>query len=183
MILSSFTIVLLLVTMIGSQNMSAYAAYSNSPSLGGGKVMNYVDGLTINGHIIDISKYSQKMTTPQILALGKSSTFTVKIFDNDGPTTVMMAGLYMNMRGINLPTSSGDTSIMYSMSTHTASIVDPHKFFGTVTVDYKIVKPFVYVTFHVTPINLMNTSDLSVAAMDDHRAFTSSLIINAIKFS
>jgi hypothetical protein len=182
-ILASFTVALLMVTAIGGQNLSAYAAYSNAPSLGGGKLLQYSDGLVLNGKTIDISKYSQKMTTPQVLALGKPSTFTVKIFDNDGPTTIMMAALYMNMHGANLATSSGDTSIIYSIFTHTVSVNDPHNLLGTVTADYKIVKPFIYVTFHITPIYAMDTSNLSVAAMDDHRAFASSLIINAIKFS
>jgi len=182
MTLASFTVVLLLITAVGSQSMSAYAAYSNPPSFGGGKALKYSDGLVINGNIIDISKSSQKIANPQILALGKSSTIILKIFDNAGPTTIKVVGLYMNMQGTNLATR-GDTSISYTVNGNTVSLSDPHKLLGTVTADYKIVKPFVYVTFHITPIAKMGASNLIVSAVDDHRAIANALIINAIQFS
>lgn len=182
MTLASFTVVLLLITAVGGQSMSAYATYSSPPSFGGGKVVKYADGLVINGNTIDISKFSQKMTTPQILALGKLSTITLKIFDNNGPTTIKVVGLYMNMQGTNLATR-GDTSISYTMNGNTISLSDPHKLLDTVTANYKIVKPFVYVTFHITPIAKMDTSNLIVSAVDDHRALANALIISAIQFS
>lgn len=181
MVLASFTVVLLLITSIGGQNLSAYAAFSNPPSFGGGQ-LKYADGLTINGNVIDISKYSQKAATSQILALGQSSTIVLKIFDNDGPTTIKSAGLYVDMQGTRTSILSGDTSISYPMNDH-FYVNDPHNFLGTITVDYKIVKPFVYVTFHITPIAKMDVSNLIVTAMDDHRALGRSLIINAIEFS
>ena len=183
MTLASFTVVLLLVTSIGGQSLSAYAVYSNPPSFGGGTVIKYSDGLVINGKTIDISKSSQTMMIPQILTLGKSSTITLKIFDNAGPTTIKSVSLYVNMRGTNLATSSSDTSIQYPMKGNAVSLSDPHKLLGTVTAEYKIVQPFVYVTFHITPIAKIDASNLIVSALDDHRALTNSLIINAIKFS
>jgi hypothetical protein len=180
--LASFVAISLLVSVIAGQNMSAYAAYSNPPSFGGGKLFKYADGLAINGNTTDISKFSQKMATPQILAIGKSSTITLKIFDNAGPSTIKSVSLYMNMQGTNLATS-GDTFIQYPMKNNAVDLNDPHKLLGTVTAEYKIVGPVVYVTFHLTPIAKMNTSDLIVSAMDDHRSNTNSLIINAINFS
>ncbi len=182
MSLASFIVVLLLITAVGGQSMSAYAAYSNPPSFGGGKSLKYSDGLVINGNTFDISKFSQKLATPQILTLGKSSSITLKIFDNAGPTTIRVVGLYMNMQGTNLA-NKGDTSISYPMNGNAVFLSDPHKLLGTVTAEYKIVKPFVYVTFHITPISKMDTSNLIVSALDDHRALTNSLIINAINFS
>lgn len=181
--LASFTVIFLLSLVVAGQNMSAYAAYSNPPTFGGGKVLKYNDGLVINGNVFDISKFSQKMTTPQILTLGKSSTITLKIFDNDGPTTVKSVTLYVNVRGSHSLISSGDTSIQYPMKNHAVSLNDPHRLLGTVTADYVIAKPFVYVTFHIVPIDNMDTSNLIVSAMDDHRGITNSLIIDAIKFS
>ena len=178
--LGSFTAVLLLVTSIGGQSLSAYAVSSNAPSFGGG-IMNYADGLTINGHVIDISKFSQQMPTPQTLTLGKQSTITLKIFDNQGPTMIKWAGLYMNMQGTDL-SNRGDVSISYPMN-HNIYLSDPHKLLGNVTAEYKIVQPFVYVTFHITPIGKMKSSNLIVSAMDERRAVTNSLIINAIQFS
>lgn len=182
-ILASFTVVFLLVTSIGGQNLSAYATNSSPPSFGGGKLLKYADGLVINGNTFDISKYSQTMKMPQILTLGKSSTITLKIFDNDGPTTIRSVTLNMNMRGTHSLIMSGDTSVQFTIKNHNVSLYDPHNLLGTVTADYTIVKPFVYVTFHITPIDTMDTSNLIVSAMDDHRSATNSLIIDAIKFS
>jgi len=181
MALASFTVVLLLITSIGSQNLSAYAAFSNPPSFGGGQ-LKYNDGLAINGNMFDISKHSQSMPTPQILALGESSTIVLKIFDNSGPTTIKSAGLYMDIQGTRSSISSADTSISYPMSSH-FYVNDPHNLLGNISVEYKIVKPFVYVTFHITPIAKMDVSNLIVTAIDDHRALVRSLIINAIEFS
>lgn len=181
--LASFVAISLLVSTIVGQNMSAYATYSNPPSFGGGKLFKYADGLVINGNTIDISKFSQKMTTSQILAIGKSSTITLKIFDNAGPTTIKSVSLYMNMQGTNVATSGADTFIQYPMKNNAVNLNDPHKLLGTVTAEYKIVGSVVYVTFHITPIAKMNTSNLIVSAMDDHRSNTNSLVINAIKFS
>lgn len=179
--LASVTIVLLLIS-IGGQNLSAYAS-NHPPSFSGGNYLKYSNGLVINGQAIDVSKYSQRLDTPIILPVGQSSTITLKIFDNDGPTTIKAAALYGNMHGEHLVTSTGDTAIVYFLDQDKVSVNDPNKLFGTVTAEYKIAFPFVYVTFHVTPISKLDTSNFSVAAMDDHRSFTNSLLIDAIQFS
>src|SRR5579885_3236628 len=140
--LASLIAIILLSSAIAGQNMSAYAAYSNPPSFGSGKLLKYADGLTINGNTIDISKFSQKIPVPQILPIGKSSTITLKIFDNEGPATIKSVSLYMNMQGTDL-SNIGDTSISYPMNHH-LYLVDPHNLLGGVTADYKIEKQFVY---------------------------------------
>ena len=89
----------------------------------------------------------------------------------------------MHKRGPNLSTSPDDTAIVYFMDKQQISIKDPHKFFGKVTADYNRNGPFMFVTFHITPVSKMDTSDLSVAAMNYKRAFVSSLLIDAIQFS
>jgi len=181
-VLASLVIVLLLASSIGAESLSAYASRNSPPSFSGGTYLKYTDGLKINGQAIDVSKYSQKLDTPFVLPLGQSSTITLKIFDNDGPTTVKAAALYGNMKSEHLSTSTGDTSIVYFLDKHQLTVTDPHKVFGKVTAEYKIVHPFVYVTFHVTPVAKLDTTNFSIAAMDDRRSFSSSLLINAIKF-
>ena len=181
-VLTSLIVILLLVSSIGGESLSAYAARNSPPSFSGGTYLKYTDGLRINGQAIDTSKYSQKLDTPFVLPLGQSSTITLKIFDNDGPNTIKAAALYGNMRSTHLSTSTGDTSIVYSIDKHQLSVTDPHKLFGKVTAEYQIMRPFIYVTFHVTPIAKLDTSNFSIAAMDDKRSFASSLLINAIKF-
>jgi hypothetical protein len=178
--LASFTIVLLLVASIGGQNLSAHATFFNPPTFGGG-VLKYTDGLTINGKTFDISAFSQKMITPQILPLGMPSTITLKIFDNAGPTSVKWAGIYMNMQGTDM-SNSGDTSISYPLN-QDLYISDPHNLLGKVTAEYKIEQPFIYVTFHITPTAKMDVSNLIVSSIDDHRAVTNSMIIDGIQFS
>lgn len=180
-VLTSLIVVLLLASSIGGQSLSAYATRNSPPTFGGGTFLKYTDGLRINGQAIDASKYIQKMDTPFILPLGQSSTITLKIFDNDGPTTVKAAAIYGNSRG-TLSTSTGDTSIVYFIDKKQVTVTDPHKLFGKVTAEYKIVSPFVYVIFHVTPTAKLDTSNFSVAAMDDRRSFANSLLLNAIKF-
>jgi hypothetical protein len=176
-----FAVILLLTVTIGGQ-YTAYAERTNPPSFGGGSFLKYSDGLVINGQVIDASKYSQKMDVPIILPLGQSSTITLKIFDNRGPTTIKAAALYgNNIRGANLATSTGDTSIVYFVDKKQVTVTDPNKLFGTVTAQYTIVKPYIYVTFHVTPVTKFDTSNLSIAAMDDKKSFTTSLLLNAIK--
>src|SRR5579863_2201409 len=95
-VFASFAVVLLLITSVSGQNLSAYAAFTNPPSFGGGQ-LKYNDGLIIIRNAFDISKHSQSIPTPQILPLGKSSTIVLKIFDNSGPITIKSAGLYMNI--------------------------------------------------------------------------------------
>ena len=181
-VLTSLIVVLLLESSIGGQSLSAYAARNNPPSFSGGTFLKYHDGLKVNGQVIDISRYIQKLDTPFVLPVGKSSTITLKIFDNDGPTTVKAAAIYGNSRG-TLSTSTGDTSIVYAIDKKQVTVTDPHKLFGTVTAEYKIIRPFIYVTFHVTPVAKLDTSNFSVAAMDDQRSFANSLLLDAIKFS
>lgn len=181
MVFTSIVVVLLLITSIGGQNPSAYALFKNPPSFGGGQ-LKYNDGLAINGNVFDISKHSQSIPTPQILALDKSSTIVLKIFDNSGPTTIKSAGLYMDIQGTRNFISNADTSITYPMNSH-FYVNDPHNLLGNISVEYKIVKPFVYVTFHITPIAKMDASNLIVTAIDDHRALIKSTILDAIEFS
>lgn len=180
-VLASLIIVLLLASSIGGASLSAYAIRNSPPSFSGGTFLKYTDGLRINGQVIDASKYSQKLNTPLVLPLGQSSTITLKIFDNEGPTTIKAAALYTNMRGEHLSTSTGDTSIVYFIDKHQLTVTDPHKLFGKVTAEYKIMHPFIYVIFHVTPIAKLDTSNLAIAAMDDRNSFSSSLLIDAIK--
>ena len=180
-VLTSLIIVLLLASSIGGESFSAYAARNSPPSFSGGSFLKYHDGLRINGQVIDASKYIQKLDTPFVLPLGQSSTITLKIFDNDGPSTIKAAAIYGNSRG-TLSTSTGDTSIVYFIDKKQVTVTDPHKLFGKVTAEYKIIHPFIYVTFHVTPIAKLDTSNFSIAAMDDKRSFANSLLLDAIKF-
>ncbi|HXU94859.1 MAG TPA: hypothetical protein VFP45_00325, partial [Candidatus Nitrosotalea sp.] len=66
-ILASFVVVLLLASSIGGQSLSAYAATNTPPSFSGGTFLKYHDGLRVNGQVIDISRYIQKLDTPFVL--------------------------------------------------------------------------------------------------------------------
>lgn len=77
----------------------------------------------------------------------------------------------------------GDIYAQYPMTNHFVTVRDNHKLLGTVTAGYKIVQPFVYVAFHITPIAKMDTSNSIVSARAYKKSNTNSLIIDAIKFS
>lgn len=178
--LASFTVVLLLVASVGSQNLSAYAASTNPPSLGGGRYQ-FTDGLKINGHVFDISKFSQKIST-QNLSIGKPSVITLKIFDNHGPTTIKTALVYLNIRGPGSSVSTSDTWIVCDM-TSGVSIHDPHHLLGKVNANLSVNGKFAYATFDITPKSKMDTSDMVLGAWDEDKSSIYSTVFSAITFS
>ena len=179
--IASFTVVLLLVTSVAGQNLPAYAVHYNHPSFGNEVLTRYADGLTINGKTFDISQFSQISPSTQILPIAKSSTITLKIFDNAGPTTIRAVQLSLNIH--NKHFSKSDTTIIYSLKNNAIYLTDPHQLLASVTADYKIDQQYAYVTFYITPNGKMDTSSLIVSAMDDKRAVTNARIIDAIQFS
>ncbi|HJU14194.1 MAG TPA: hypothetical protein VJ792_07045 [Candidatus Nitrosotalea sp.] len=177
--MTAFASLLLLISVVAVQNPSAYAVWTNAPSFGGG-TFHYADGLALNGKIFDISKYAQKITT-QNLSVGKPVKIALKIFDNDGPTTIKGAAIFFNIRGATSSVSNSDTWIQYD--SRGVYVHDPHHFLGNVTGNESISYPFKYVTFSFTPNSQMKTSDMGLMAWDDHYSSFSVLVTSAVSFS
>ena len=180
--LTSFAILFLLVSITMMQNIPAYAlsAYTHPPSLGGG-IMKYDNGLTINGNVFDISKFSQKIDT-QNLAIGTASSITLKIFDNHGPASIKTGLVYLNIQGQVTDASQSDTWVKYVVGQGVV-IHDPHHLLGKVTANFSIGPPFAYITFHITPLNPMKASTMVVSAWDDKNGAIYSTVFDAISFS
>ncbi len=176
--LASAASMFVLMSIVLVQIVPAYATYADKPSLGGGR-FQFSDGLTINGAVFDISKFSQTIET-QNLAIGQSSKITLKVFDNHGPQSITTALLYLNVQGTSKFTS--DTWIQYDVSKG-ISVHDPNHLLGKVTVSYSMKKPFGYVTFDITPKNKMNPSTIIVSAWDDKKGSVYTGVFNALSFS
>ena len=179
--LTSFAILFLLVSITVTQTIPVYASsYTHPPSLGGG-IMKYTNGLTINGNVFDISKFSQQIDT-QNLAIGTSSAITLKIFDNHGPTSVKTGLIYLNIQGQVTDKSQSDTWIKYTVG-QGVTVHDPHHLLGKVTANFSIGPPYAYITFNITPLNPMKTSTMVVGTWDDKNGDIYSTVFNAISFS
>jgi len=182
--LTSFTILFLLAYVIITQTIPVFASsptpYTHPPSFGGDR-FQFSDGLAINGKVFDISKFSQKIDT-QNLVIGKSSTITLKIFDNHGPTTITTGIVFLNIKGHVTDTSQSDTWIKYTIG-EGVTVHDPHHLLGKVTASYSIGPPFGYMKFSITPVNPMKISTMIVSAWDDKNGAVNSTIFDAIKFS
>jgi hypothetical protein len=179
--LTSFAILFLLVSVTITQTIPVFASsYGHPPSLGAGR-FPFSDGLTINGNVFDISKFTQKIDT-QNLAIGSSSSITLKIFDNRGPTSIKTGLVYLNIHGPVTLASQSDTWIKYDVK-QGITVHDPHHLMGKVTASYSTSQPFGYMTFKITPIDKMDKSTIVVGVWDDKNGGIYSTVVDAISFS
>jgi len=180
--LTSFAILFLLVSITVTQTIPVFAlaSYGHPPSLGAGR-FPFSDGLTINSKVFDISKFSQKIDT-QNLAIGSSSSITLKVFDNRGPTSITTGIVYLNIQGQVTDTSQSDTWIKYAVGKG-VTVHDPHHLLGKVTASYSVGPPFGYIKFNITPASPMKISTMVVSAWDDKNGAVYSTMFEAISFS
>lgn len=174
------TVVLVLV-LVGA-NSSAYAISGHGASYGptfGGGLVQYHDGLTINGHTYDISKYVQPIQT-ETLHLKSHSTITLKLWENGGVDQIQDVVLFTNVKSANPSVENSDTWIQYDKRTG-VTVHDPHKILGDVKVDVKYDSGLMYITFHLTPTSQMDTSALIAKVWDSKISTATTTIVNAIK--
>jgi hypothetical protein len=177
----SFALLFLLVSITVTQTIPVFASsYGHPPSLGGDR-FHFSDGLTINGKVFDISKFSQNIET-QNLAIGSQSSITLKIFDNHGPNSITTGLVYLNMQGPVTDASLSDTWIKYTVGKG-VTVHDPHHLLGKITVSFSKSQPFAYIKFNLTPVNPMKTSTMVVGAWDDKNGAVYSTVSDAISFS
>ena len=156
--LTSFAILFLLVSITVTQTIPVFASsYGHPPSLGAGR-FPFSDGLTINGRIFDISKFSQTIDA-QNLPIGSSSSIVLKIFDNRGPTTIKTGLVYLNIHGPVTLAAQSDTWIKYDVK-QGITVHDPHHLMGKVTASYSTVGQFGYMKFNITPKDTMDKSTI-----------------------
>ncbi len=175
---------LLIVSSIGintaKADMNGHGIHFG-PEFGGGRYVQYSDGLTINHKTFDISNFAQQIET-QTLYVGAPATIKLKIFHNLGSYAIEDVALFLNLKGNNPSISQSDTWIQYDKYGG-VSVHDPHNICGDAKVNVTYDKYLMYITFSITPKSPMNTSDIIVRAVDSNLSFGDVVMLHAIKFS
>lgn len=173
------TMIILLVLIFGTSGIVAYGSSSYPPSFGGG-FYQYTDGLVINGKAFNISGYSQNIPT-QDFPIGVPSTMTLKIFANDGASTIRTVTITF-MTPENHQGSYTQSTIQYNLPANTVTLQDPEQFIASVKGSVNYSGQIAYVTFTITPKSAMNISNMYVSAIDSKSSIGRSTIVNAIEF-
>jgi hypothetical protein len=180
--ISSAAIFLILVSSYVGTNSNAYAVWghgiSHGPSLGNINGFKFQDGLTIDGKIFDISKFSQVIPT-QTLYVGVPTTITLKIFHTDGAQSIQHVAIYFN-QGSNPSIFSTKTWIEYNtnggVTTH-----DPNNVFKSVSAKVSLKGHYMYLTLKITPQSSFGESNIIIKAWDYRNAAAQSTVINALQ--
>ncbi len=180
--LTATTLFALIATVLVSST-PAYAinghGASYGPEFGGGSLVQYSDGLQINGKSIDISKYSQTIST-QTLYINDTSDISLKIYHHDGPQNIQHVIVFMNLNGNNPQSYQSNTRIEFD-KTNGVSVVDPNNVFKSVTAKATYDKNFMYLNFKIVAKSPMNTTDLIVRSWDRNLSSSQVVILNAVK--
>lgn len=180
--ISSAAIFLILISSYVGTSSNAYAVWghgiTHGPSFGHIYDFTYTDGLKIDSHVFNISKFSQTIPT-QTLYVGVPSTITLKIFHTDGVQYLKHVGLYI--------TTSNDPKV-YSKGEWMAydkgvglTTNDPNKLFKSVTVSTSLQGHYMYLTFKITPQAPMDTSNIIVKAWDYRNAAIQTTVNGALQ--
>jgi hypothetical protein len=147
-------------------------------SSAGGHYVSYNNGLSINGVMFDISKYTTTIKT-QTLYVGIPSDITVKIYNNDGAQLVQHGILFLNLKGSDPQTYKTNTYIEWDKQSG-SSKSDPNGLFKSVTATAKYSGQFMYLTFHIIPAKALDTSHIIVRAWDLNHSTGQVIVLNAI---
>jgi len=152
---------------------------SYGPEFGGGKLVKYSDGLQINGKTIDISKFSQKITT-QKLFIDSASDINLKIYHHDGSQNIQHVIVFMNLKGNDPKSYQSNTRIEFD-KTNGVSVADPNNVFKSVTAKATYDTNFMYVNFKIVAQKPMDTTNLIVRAWDKNLSSSQVVVLNALK--
>ena len=176
------TLFALIATVLVSST-PAYAinghGVSYGPEFGGGKLVQYSDGLKINGKAIDISKFSQSIAT-QKLYVGNPSQITVKIYHHDGSQNIQHVIVFMNLHGNDPQSYQSNTRIEFD-KTSGVSVADPNGVFKSVTAQTTSDTNFLYVTFKIVAQKPMDTTHLIIRSWDRNLSSSQVVVLNAVK--
>ena len=157
-----------LVATILVSSTPAYAinghGVSYGPEFGGGKLVQYSDGLKINGKSIDISKYSQSIPTQKIY-VNNPSDITLKIYHHDGSQNIQHVIVFMNLKGNDPQSYQSNTRIEFD-KTSGVSVADPNGVFKSVTAKATYDTNYMYLSFKIVAKNPMDTTHLIIRSWD-----------------
>jgi len=148
-------------------------------SSAGGNYVSYNNGLSINGAVFDISKYTTTIKT-QTLYVGIPSDITVKIYNHDGAQFVQHGILFLNLKGTDPQSYQTNTYIEWDKQSG-SSKSDPNGLLKSGTVTTKSNGNFMYLTFHINPAKTLDTSHIIVRTWDLNHSNGQVIVLNAIK--
>ncbi len=154
---------------------------SFGPEFGGGKLVKYSDGLTINGETFDISKHSQTIPTQKIFT-NKPLEIDLKMYHTRGPQYIQHVVVFFNTKGNNPQPSQSDTWIEFDknsgVSTH-----DPNKIFGNVSAKTIFDSKFMHLNLTAKIQKSIDTSNIIIRAWDKNKATSEVDVLNAINIA
>ena len=172
-----------LVATILVSSTPAYAinghGVSYGPEFGGGKLVKYSDGLKINGKSIDISKYSQSISTQKIY-INNPSDITLKIYHHDGSQNIQHVIVFMNLKGNDPQSYQSNTRIEFD-KTNGVSVADPNGVFKSVTAKATYDTNYMYLSFKIVAQKPMDTTHLIIRAWDRNLSSSQVVVLNAVK--
>lgn len=172
-----------LVATILVSSTPAYAinghGVSYGPEFGGGKLVQYSDGLKINGKSIDISKYSQTIPTQKIY-VNNPSDITLKIYHHDGSQNIQHVIVFMNLKGNDPQSYQSNTRIEFD-KTNGVSVADPNGVFKSVTAKATYDTNYMYLSFKIVAQKPMDTTHLIIRSWDRNLSSSQVVVLNAVK--
>ncbi len=182
--IASVAIMTILITTSAGSFSNAYAIWGHGisyrPSLGGGDLYQYSDGLKINGKTFDVSKPIQSIPT-QVILVGAPNDITLKLSSNSGPKSIQHVVLFLNVRGNSPLVQKSDTWITWDKYSG-VTWHDPHNLITNVTAKVSFWGHFLYLTLELTPATPMNTSDLIIRAWDYRYSASQTTVLGAVEF-
>jgi len=148
------------------------------PSLGGVEGQTFSDGLKINGHVFDVSKFHD-VVPQQALALDKPSTISIKQGLTRGSPFWQHAMIFMNFGGKDTITGNADTWISVDR-TDGLQVHDPNGFVTKVSVKNDFIAYGMTTTFTFTPVKQMSDSNMIIRVWDNQLRQTDAFVEGAI---
>jgi hypothetical protein len=150
------------------------------PSLGGVLLHTFSDGLRINGHVFDVSKFNNPVPQ-QVLPLDMPVSITIKQSMTRGSSTWQHAMLFMNFNGKDTTTGNADTWI--SIDKHDGvQVHDPNGFVTNVAIHNAFAAYDMNTTFIFTPVKQMSDSNMIIRVWDDRLSQTDAHVNGALVF-
>ena len=148
------------------------------PSLGGVEGQTFSDGLKINGHVFDVSKFHD-VVPQQALALDKPATITIKQGLTRGSPFWQHAMVFMNFGGKDTITGNADTWISVDKNDG-LQVHDPNGFLTNVSANNTFIAYGMTTTFTFTPVKQMSDSNLIIRVWDNQNRQTDAFVEGAV---
>jgi len=150
------------------------------PSLGGVAFHTFSDGLRINGHVFDVSKFHNPVPQ-QVLSLDTPVTITIKQSMTRGASTWQHVMLFMNFGGKDTTTGNADTWMSIDKRDG-VQVHDPNGFVTNVGVHNDFNAYDMNTTFTFTPVKQMTDSNMIIRVWDNRLSQTDANVDGAIVF-